>query len=571
MTHLARTRRYTLARACLAAPIFLVMACLGDEADTGEDLGVAEDAVTSQLSVTLIDSGGFDYDWQVNDNNNSSGAWGAGDLAYVGYDLGSVKQVQEVWTYGDQAHGFHVQLFDASWSQTGWYDCWIDGGSIQWQGCDIPDTDARYVYVRYRTNTSGSWVQELDIHGDAAGSGSLPIPSGAFRGTYFSDKNLTTQVLQRQDAAVNFNWGTGSPASGIGADNFSVRWEGDWSFATAGTYRFSTTSDDGSRVYVDGNLVVNHWSDHGATTLTGDVSLTAGTHRVKVEYYEASGGASANVSWSLLSSPAGSGGVPNPPSGWVLDLNDNFDSLDWNRWKQWQNNVPLVHTVMYMNTQSNCVTQNGYLEMRATKRNDGSGTWDGCYLDQGTWWDSSAGKPAHPGYADYQVSFKANLPPGMGQGMYFLMWPVAESWGGTPWPPELDIVELPMNDGTDVMTTWHWDPDNKQASVWPQVDRTGGKQWVYTARRVGNTIRMWIGNPSTNQITEIPLPAQFSNNPDYKRMLVGMSNFIASTWAINGSPSAGWYGDANATGSTSWTAYIDYVKVWKPGPGMSGQ
>ncbi len=121
------------------------------------------------------------------------------------------------------------------------------------------------------------------------------------------------------------------------------------------------------------------------------------------------------------------------------------------------------------------------------------------------------------------------------------------------------------------MTTWHWDPDNKQSEVRPQVDRRNGRQWVYTARRTGNTIRMWIGDPSANVAHEIQLPPEFSNNPDYKRMQVGMSNFVASTWAVTGWGSAGWYGDANATPSTSWTAYIDYVKVWKPGPGMSGQ
>jgi hypothetical protein len=569
MIHLARARRNTLAQTCLAIPLFLTVACQEGETGTQDDTGTTERAVTAQLSVTLIDHGGFDYAWQVNDNNISSGAWGTGDNAYVGYDLGALKQVQEVRSYGDQAYRFHVQLFDANWAQTGWFDCNLDGSAIQWQNCDIPDTNARYVYLRYRTNTSGSWVQEADIYGDSPNTG-LPIPSGAFRGTYFSDKALTTQAFQRQDAAINFDWGTGGPGTGVGADNFSVRWEGDWNFS-AGTYRFSTTSDDGSRVYVDGNLVVNHWSDHGATSLTGDVTLTAGTHRVKVEYYEATGGASAKVNWAVVPSTPGRGGIPDAPSGWVLDLNDDFNTLDWNKWKQWQRGVPLIHTVMYMNTESNCVVSNGYLEMRATKRNDGSGNWDGCYLDQGTWWDSNAGKPAHPGYADYQVSFKANLPPGIGTGMYFLMWPIAESWGGTPWPPELDIVELPNNDGTDVMTTWHWDPDNKQSEVRPKVDRRNGRQWVYTARRTGNTIRMWIGDPATNVITEIPLPAAFSNNPDYKRMLVGMSNFVASTRALNGSPSASWYGDANATGSTSWTAYLDYVKVWKPGAGMSGQ
>jgi hypothetical protein len=556
-------------RTCLVVPLFFTVACQEQALLAETRLETETQAVTSQLPVTLIEDSGFNYPWQVNDNDLASGAWGTGDWAYVGYDLGALKQVQELRTYGDQAHAMSVQLFDANWTQTGWFDCNLDGSRIQWQTCDIPDTNARYVYARYRTQTTGSWVQELDIYGDAVGQG---IPTGAFRGTYFSDKNLTTQAFQRQDATIQFNWNSGGPGSGVGVDNFSVRWEGDWNFSTAGVYRFSTTSDDGSRVYVDGTLVVDHWSSHDATTLKGDVSLTAGKHRVKVEYYEASGGASANVSWSLLPGASiGPGGIPTAPSGWVIDLEDNFDSLDRNKWKQWQKNVPLIHTVMYMNTQSNCVTANGYLEMRATKRNDGSGTWDGCYLDQGTWWDSNANKPAHPGYADYQVSFKANLPPGMGTGMYFLMWPVAESWGGTPWPPEFDIVELPMNTGDNVMTTWHWDSDNKQSEIRPQVDRRNGKQWVYTARRVGNTLRMWIGDPTTNVITEVPLPAQFSNNPNYKRMLVGMSNFISTTWALNGSASASWYGDANATGSTSWTAYIDYVKVWKPGSGMSGQ
>lgn len=560
-----------LKRTCLAVPLLLSMACREDARRPPAEVGAHESAVTSELGATLIDQGGFNYPSQVNDNDDSSGAWGAGDEAYVGYDLGALKQVQELRSYGDQAYGYAAQLFDANWTQTGWYDCALDGSQFTWQGCDIPDTNARFVYFRYRTNTPGSWVQEVAIRGDAVGSGPA-IPTGAFRGTYFSDKGLTTQAFQRVDANIQFDWGTGGPGTGVGADNFSVRWEGDWSFATAGTYRFSTTSDDGSRVFVDGNLVVNHWSDHGPTALTGDVSLTAGTHRVKVEYYEAAGGASAHVSWARLASTVpGTGGIPTPPSGWVLDMQDDFDTYDWNKWKQGQTNVPLVHTVMYMNTQSQCVPVNGYMELRARKRNDGSGIWDGCYLDQGTWWDANNNRPAHPGYADYQVSFKADLPPGLGTGMYFLMWPVAESWGGTPWPPELDIVELPFNDGSNVMTTWHWDPDNKQSEIRPAVDRTGGKQWVYTARRVGNTHRLWIGNPSTNVITEIPLPAAFSNNPDYKRMLVGMANFVASTWALNGNASAFWYGDANATGSTAWTASIDYVKVWKPGAGMSGQ
>ena len=76
---------------------------------------------------------------------------------------------------------------------------------------------------------------------------------------------------------MNFNWGSAAPASGVTADNFSVRWTGRVQAPVTGTYRFSTVSDDGIRLWVNGQQVINNWTDHASTTNTSAaISLTAG-------------------------------------------------------------------------------------------------------------------------------------------------------------------------------------------------------------------------------------------------------------------------------------------------------
>src|SRR6185295_904078 len=87
------------------------------------------------------------------------------------------------------------------------------------------------------------------------------LPSG-WNGQYYNNINLQgSPALTRNDGdTIVFNWGTGSPAPSINADNFSARWTRSLAFQD-GVYQFSTTSDDGSRVFIDGQLVVNAWHD----------------------------------------------------------------------------------------------------------------------------------------------------------------------------------------------------------------------------------------------------------------------------------------------------------------------
>ncbi len=100
---------------------------------------------------------------------------------------------------------------------------------------------------------------------------------------------------------LNFNWGTaGSPSAACNVPGvwYSVRWTRLVNF-TAGTYRFSTSSDDGMRLYIDGQLVQDRWVYQQASVQTVDVPMAAGNHTLVVEYFQGAGQESAAVSWQL--------------------------------------------------------------------------------------------------------------------------------------------------------------------------------------------------------------------------------------------------------------------------------
>lgn len=115
--------------------------------------------------------------------------------------------------------------------------------------------------------------------------------------SYWNNRDMSgSPVLSRTESDLNWDWSNGSPGSGVTADNFSARWT-RYIDVTAGAYRFTAISDDGIRVYVDSQLLINRWDDHAVQTYTADISLTAGHHLITVEYYEHTGLAVAKVSW----------------------------------------------------------------------------------------------------------------------------------------------------------------------------------------------------------------------------------------------------------------------------------
>lgn len=90
---------------------------------------------------------------------------------------------------------------------------------------------------------------------------------------------------------------TEGPFAGSGrAENVGAAFTGYVTVPVDGSYTFSTTSDDGSRLYVGHALVVNNDGLHGMETRSGSIGLRAGTHRVRAEFFERSGGAGMVVS-----------------------------------------------------------------------------------------------------------------------------------------------------------------------------------------------------------------------------------------------------------------------------------
>lgn len=127
-----------------------------------------------------------------------------------------------------------------------------------------------------------------------------PIPSGPWFAEYFNNSDMsggpsfTTSVEQ-----VGFNWGTGGPGGGISGSNFSARFSRqDW--LKAGVWRFYATSDDGIRVFVDNQLVIDGWKIQAPTTYFGDVSVGEGYHNIRVEYFQQGGEALLFVNYVCL-------------------------------------------------------------------------------------------------------------------------------------------------------------------------------------------------------------------------------------------------------------------------------
>jgi hypothetical protein len=112
-----------------------------------------------------------------------------------------------------------------------------------------------------------------------------------WRGEYFNNETLSgIPILVRDDADLNFFWELNSPHPLLNADHFSARWTRSLTFS-AGTYRFNATRDDGLRIYVDNNLILDKWF-YGNTNESVDHYLTSGPHIIKVEMYEIDGWAS---------------------------------------------------------------------------------------------------------------------------------------------------------------------------------------------------------------------------------------------------------------------------------------
>lgn len=206
--------------------------------------------------------------------------------------------------------------FDTPLSQQGIIDGAVrDGLGLSDPRIVVPQAEARSVlYARMASTVASVQMPPLArnvVHTAATDQvatwiRSLPNGSGLL-GEYWNNQTGSfngSPTLTRTDARVDFAWGDGSPGSGIGIDHFTVRWTGTITPAFSETYTFTTTVDDGVRLRVNGQLVIDKWIDQGPTPWSGSLALTAGQAvPVVLEYYENGGGAEAHLAWSSPSTP----------------------------------------------------------------------------------------------------------------------------------------------------------------------------------------------------------------------------------------------------------------------------
>jgi hypothetical protein len=150
-----------------------------------------------------------------------------------------------------------------------------------------------------------------------------PSGTNGLRGDYFNDPQLNKLAFSRIDPLVSFNWGRNAPGAGLGVDDFSVRWTGQVVPRFSETYTFYATSDDGVRLWVNGQLLIDDWNRHAAAERQGTIALEAAKPvDIRLEYFEYNLDATVRLHWSSPSQPKvtiperyliPAGGSPQPP------------------------------------------------------------------------------------------------------------------------------------------------------------------------------------------------------------------------------------------------------------------
>ncbi|MYH62750.1 MAG: hypothetical protein F4148_13675 [Caldilineaceae bacterium SB0675_bin_29] len=223
------------------------------------------------------------------------------------------------WEEGTAASGLGVDHFSARWTRTLNFDAgiyrfnievddgfrlYIDNALVldEWEDgaartftVDVPlSTGFHTIQVDYYERTGVALMRFWWERNDSF---------SGWKGEYFGNRDLQgNPVLIRDEPQIDFNWGEGRPANNLPSDHFSARWQRRVSFEP-GTYRFFLRMDDGARVYLDSQLILDEWRDGADRTVNVDVTLPAGERALQVEFFESSGVARVGFWWQLAPTP----------------------------------------------------------------------------------------------------------------------------------------------------------------------------------------------------------------------------------------------------------------------------
>ncbi|MFP4107041.1 MAG: PA14 domain-containing protein, partial [Phycisphaerae bacterium] len=133
-----------------------------------------------------------------------------------------------------------------------------------------------------------AWAEPLaaDLHLYARG----------LRGQYFTGRSFDKLATTRLDKTPHQTLET-LPYADNRKENISVRWTGQIQIETPGKYTFTMASDDGQRLWVDGEKVIDDWMAHGVERESGTVELKTGLHEIRIEWFQGDGGGETTTYW----------------------------------------------------------------------------------------------------------------------------------------------------------------------------------------------------------------------------------------------------------------------------------
>lgn len=181
----------------------------------------------------------------------------------------------------------------------------------------VPASGVYHIQVDYReaTDQAFAYVSFANLATNPTGPNfstpvNIPVPTGSWTAQYYANTGLAGDpVAILSESSPSHQWGTGQPLPAVPADNFSARWTSTQNL-TGGTYTVSASADDGVRVFVNGNPIINEFHGASGQTYSATIPLPAGLNAFVVEYYEATG--NAFLSFQITQTTGGGVIVPTP-------------------------------------------------------------------------------------------------------------------------------------------------------------------------------------------------------------------------------------------------------------------
>lgn len=161
--------------------------------------------------------------------------------------------------------------------------------------------------------TAGGLLTALAAPASAAVNCASPV----YKRQFFANTALSgTPKKTDCDSAISENWGTGAPASGLPANNFSVRWSVSRDFGSGGPFAFTASTQDGIRVYLDGTRKIDAWKNVSSTVSKSlNLTIPSGKHTLRVDYVNWTGTANVKFAYAPRTSATVDKVKPLTPAG----------------------------------------------------------------------------------------------------------------------------------------------------------------------------------------------------------------------------------------------------------------